>query len=144
MFEKKICHFHWHIVTTRNEWENSALRVDRVWILDSAIFLKVWWPIKLCSLLRCKDLTLSTMWVLIINSNFATAEPTLKCKNNPQKRKCFEKKDCFTQDMNLAPQKILYLDLPTYHLTKKTRYTKSSMNLSSVWSRLCWWSTLTW
>ena len=31
------------------------------------------------------------------------------------KRKYFEKKDCFTQDSNLGPQKLLFFDLPTFH-----------------------------
>ena len=53
------------------------------------------------------------MCELIINSNFATAEPKqCELQKYPQIRFFFKKKECFTQDSNLGPQKLLSTDLP--------------------------------
>ena len=63
------------------------------------------------------------MWVLIINTKFATVEPKhIEMQKKNPKRKYFEKKDCFTQDSNLGPQKLLLIDLTPYHYTKQTRH----------------------
>ena len=53
-----------------------------------------------------KPLNLFTMWVLIINTNFANAEPRhFEMQKYPKKEFIyFEKKDCFTQDLNLRPK----------------------------------------
>ena len=47
-------------------------------------------------------------------------------RNSPQ-RKFFEKKECFTQDLNLGPQKLYFSDLVTCHYITRTRH------------RNCWW-----
>ena len=61
-----------------------------------------------------ENLTLFTMWVLVINTNFATAEPRhFEMQKFPQ-WKFFEKKECLTQDLKLGPQKLLDFDLLTY------------------------------
>ena len=53
-------------------------------------------------------LTLFTMWVLIINTNFATAGPGhFELQKYSPKRKLYEKNSCFNRDSNLGPQKLL-------------------------------------
>ena len=60
-------------------------------------------------------LSLFTMWVLIINTDFATAEPGyLEMQKFPQIENFFVKKECLIEALNLGSQK-LFFDLYTYH-----------------------------
>ena len=55
------------------------------------------------------------MWVLIINTNFATAEPQhFELQKIPTITIFFEKNEYFAQDSDLDQQKLLISDLPTY------------------------------
>ena len=54
------------------------------------------------------SLTLFTMWVLIMNTKFAIAEPRhFEMQKYPQKENILKNKEFFTQDLNLGPQKLL-------------------------------------
>ena len=61
------------------------------------------------------QLTQFTMWLLIINTNFATAELRHFEMQKYPKKENFWKKDYFTQDLNMGPQKLLHPELMPYH-----------------------------